>query len=100
MICLLVCLKIAGATARRVARGSAAENASGFQGSERLSPSDQAETSPALGELIELALRKPAVADDGAEVLLDLAHDIDRGPQPLAGIAVAHRGGAPILDIA
>ena len=50
-------------------------------------------------QVVELALRELAVAQDGGEVILHLAYDVDRLPQPLARIGVARRRLPPGRDV-
>src|ERR1700732_5530300 len=50
-------------------------------------------------EHVDLALRELAVAHDLAEVILDLAQDVDRLPEPLARVGVAELAHAPFVNI-
>src|SRR5579883_316759 len=67
--------------------------------SKRGDQSNKSKSLAPLGKLVDLSLRELAVADDAGEMILDLAHNIDGLPQPLARIGVAELGDAPFLDV-
>src|SRR6266481_6032047 len=53
----------------------------------------------AADQFVELALRELAVVGDDGEVVLDLADDLRRLPQPLARVSVARRRAPPGRDV-